>query len=429
MPACELESSARAARRIRDLLLARVNEHKLRLGSCAACGRKVKSGDNPATRHEYCCLFDFDHQDPELKIDGISKLVILRKPLSQIAKEIELCLLICANCHRLKSCHKSRLTDREQNVFNILKKGHSREINPYDGGGGTNYFLDTKAFLDYSLRVATDVRERDNHDWRRPDNSFLVALPLPLLSSNNTTSFSQISWSNIRYPCFVVSWYLTYSRKTTQSFPPSRYNGDLDVALGAALVFRARLRARGIPYKEFQEDDARAQELMAKFRQFLADQSSTPSFSQISFNKQAFIVTWTPVSGTPRHVNRCFGIRRYDGESDIALGAALTFREQLRACGIRYRPHQEEEKDLVKAQMYIASYQQFLLMQASSSMVERIWVTIATSRIQDRRAEKLLARLEARKKRKRPAAVIGEGRLPKRLAVATPLDHPIFLSL
>lgn len=45
------------------------------------------------------CL-EFDHQDPALKLNEVSKLVSLALPWKRVLAEIDKCDVRCANCHR-----------------------------------------------------------------------------------------------------------------------------------------------------------------------------------------------------------------------------------------------------------------------------------------------------------------------------------------
>ena len=262
----ELSPEARSKRRIRDILRKKVNHHKLKIGSCAACGRTVRAGTTTETLFQHCSGFDFDHQIPSLKIKGISQMVTKGFPQSKIWEEIRKCLLLCGRCHTLKSNHRSHLTKIEEEVFTILTKGHSLNINPYDG---RNYFEDDEAFLQYKRCIARG--KKGNPDWCRPEDSFFV--PIHLLHLNNTSSFSQISWVK-RPPGFLFEWRLTPCTRASQSFSLFRYDGDCEIALGAALFYRREKRAEGISYRPRQEDSAREQELIAKF---LAWQGSSPA--------------------------------------------------------------------------------------------------------------------------------------------------------
>ena len=119
------------------------------------CYLRIRARSTSETLHQYCreFEFDFDHQKPNLKIAEISNMGSLS---SKVAKEIKKCLLLCANCHRLKSNHWSRLTTREQEVFTALAEDHSLNINPpYDE---KSFFKDDRAFLQYKLCIAFNMR-------------------------------------------------------------------------------------------------------------------------------------------------------------------------------------------------------------------------------------------------------------------------------
>ena len=266
----ELSRAGRSIRRITDIVRKRVNHHKLKIGSCAACGRTVRARSTLETLFQHCCDFDFDHQIPVLKVKAISRMVSQKFPLSKIWEEMKKCLLLCARCHTLKSKHRHRLTPRERQVFAVLAEGHAQNINPYDE---KNFFTDDRAFLQFKLCIAFDMRgEKGNPDWCRPDDSFFVPI-LRHLNNTSSSSFSQIS-PRKRPPGFQFDWSPTPGTPTSQWFPLSRYDGDRILALGAALVFRREKRAEGISFQECQEDTAREQELIAKF---LAWQGSSPA--------------------------------------------------------------------------------------------------------------------------------------------------------
>ena len=260
-PLHKLSRSTRSLRRLRNILHARMMAHKINIGSCAACGRAV----GLANCH---CQFEWDHQVPKQKIANISDMIRDGSSSSEIWEEMQKCLLLCTNCHSLKSFHWDNLTDRERKVFKKLTKGHSMNINPYDG---RNYFTDDRAFLQFKLCITYDMRE--DSDWYRPEDSFFASLPLRSLQCNNSTSFSQIG-TYMQVLGFRVSWNSTSGSPKSQPFPLSRYEGDRELTLGAALVFREEKRAEGIPYERCQEDTARVQELIAKF---LAWQGSSPA--------------------------------------------------------------------------------------------------------------------------------------------------------
>ncbi len=263
----ELTPGARRDRRTTDILTTRVNEHKLQIGSCAACGRRVLSGAS-ASLHELCCQFDFDHQKRKLKIAAISLLINRQSSLSKIWEEIKKCLLICANCHVLKS--RCRLTQREKKVFKTLKIGHSKNIDPYDG---LNYFFQPTALYHYQLCIDFDMRE--NHNWNRPSESFFTPI-LPPLPSSHSSGFSYI-YVVKGYPVFRLQWCSTSGVQRSEPFAIPHYDGDQKTALGAALAYREKLRASGTPFKLYEEDTEKKEQLIEKYRQFLARQGSSPA--------------------------------------------------------------------------------------------------------------------------------------------------------
>lgn len=55
-------------------------------------------------------LFDFDHINPNNKIECISTMAHDCKPILEIRKELEKCQILCANCHRLKTYKERGIT-------------------------------------------------------------------------------------------------------------------------------------------------------------------------------------------------------------------------------------------------------------------------------------------------------------------------------
>lgn len=68
-------------------------------GPCTDCGKTFRP-----------CVMDFDHRPGEEKLHDISRIYnFLSK--SMLLKEIAKCDLVCANCHRVRTCdrdHKGR---------------------------------------------------------------------------------------------------------------------------------------------------------------------------------------------------------------------------------------------------------------------------------------------------------------------------------
>lgn len=66
-------------------------------GRCEHCGNKY----HPA-------VFEFHHKDPDIKIKDPSKM--LTHSWKALEKELDKCLLLCANCHRLEH-HEKEIND------------------------------------------------------------------------------------------------------------------------------------------------------------------------------------------------------------------------------------------------------------------------------------------------------------------------------
>lgn len=74
-----------------------INQVKINIGKCLHCKRIVTL--------QTCAGFDFDHRDEEMKVIGISKIVLKREELFQhyFQTEIPKCDLLCRNCHHIKT--------------------------------------------------------------------------------------------------------------------------------------------------------------------------------------------------------------------------------------------------------------------------------------------------------------------------------------
>lgn len=79
--------------RVRLLVLAYLKEH-----TCRDCGES-----NPV-------LLDFHHIDPSNKYDCVSKLIGSARSWNVVKSEIDKCIVLCANCHRL-------ITSKEQSWY------------------------------------------------------------------------------------------------------------------------------------------------------------------------------------------------------------------------------------------------------------------------------------------------------------------------
>ena len=60
---------------------------------------KAQSGCSSCEENHPACL-DFHHTDPSKKEQEISRMVRAGKGMAKIQKEIDKCVLLCANCHR-----------------------------------------------------------------------------------------------------------------------------------------------------------------------------------------------------------------------------------------------------------------------------------------------------------------------------------------
>jgi hypothetical protein len=54
------------------------------------------------TRFEILAVYDFHHVDPAVKAALINKMIRSRKPWELIRGELDKCVLLCANCHRIR---------------------------------------------------------------------------------------------------------------------------------------------------------------------------------------------------------------------------------------------------------------------------------------------------------------------------------------
>ncbi len=64
---------------------------------------------NPCTdcgKFFHYCVMEFDHIDSENKLSDISKLMSSPYKLKKILDEIAKCELVCANCHRIRTCKR-----------------------------------------------------------------------------------------------------------------------------------------------------------------------------------------------------------------------------------------------------------------------------------------------------------------------------------
>lgn len=83
---CAEKDSKNQVERIRDLKRRAIEALG---GACFDCGLKS----------EYQCVFDFHHIDPSKKDRNINGL----RSWSAVREEISKCMLLCANCHRIRT--------------------------------------------------------------------------------------------------------------------------------------------------------------------------------------------------------------------------------------------------------------------------------------------------------------------------------------
>lgn len=85
-------SALRRGRPVRPLILRATREwlQQLKARPCADCGREF---------HPVC--MDFHHLDPAQKSFNIG--MALGKPQVAVLQEVAKCVIICANCHRLRT--------------------------------------------------------------------------------------------------------------------------------------------------------------------------------------------------------------------------------------------------------------------------------------------------------------------------------------
>ena len=80
-----------------------MNDEKCKIGECSHCSLKVII-DDPI----HYQTFDFHHLDPSTKLNNVSKLCMDKRKDSIILAEIEKCILLCANCHRLETLEQTK---------------------------------------------------------------------------------------------------------------------------------------------------------------------------------------------------------------------------------------------------------------------------------------------------------------------------------
>jgi hypothetical protein len=68
---------------------------KLKAAPCMDCGKKYPP-----------CAMDFDHQPTFKKLCAIGQL--FNSPRKLLLEELKKCELVCANCHRIRTCKRSK---------------------------------------------------------------------------------------------------------------------------------------------------------------------------------------------------------------------------------------------------------------------------------------------------------------------------------
>ena len=61
-------------------------------GKCVDCGLQT----------DFMSVYDFHHQDASTKKDGVASLIDAYKPWRVVQAELDKCVLLCANCHRIR---------------------------------------------------------------------------------------------------------------------------------------------------------------------------------------------------------------------------------------------------------------------------------------------------------------------------------------
>lgn len=80
-----------ASRRKKSLLLV-VKLAPFKAVPCADCGGRFPS-----------VVMDFDHRDPTIKVDPVSRMVNRALSWERIAAEMAKCDVVCSNCHRIRT--------------------------------------------------------------------------------------------------------------------------------------------------------------------------------------------------------------------------------------------------------------------------------------------------------------------------------------
>ena len=71
------------------------------------CGKCIDCG----LQSEYAEVYDFHHRNPEEKSMGVTKMIRASKRWEAIREELDKCVLLCANCHRIRHAKENRMGD------------------------------------------------------------------------------------------------------------------------------------------------------------------------------------------------------------------------------------------------------------------------------------------------------------------------------
>ena len=82
----KLKKRRKTIRERKDILVAS------RGGKCEHCHQS----------YIYSGVYDFHHKDPTIKEFGIARGLINNKPMEDLLTEVDKCLMLCSNCHRIE---------------------------------------------------------------------------------------------------------------------------------------------------------------------------------------------------------------------------------------------------------------------------------------------------------------------------------------
>jgi hypothetical protein len=112
-----LRTAARLKERIPNRAKKFVDGIKLQTKCCFDCKREVTSNNLPG--------FEYDHLNPEEKIDRICRMVEENRPDEELLAEIKKCQLVCSNCHRKRTAITQKwrkLADFPENIIKLAKE-------------------------------------------------------------------------------------------------------------------------------------------------------------------------------------------------------------------------------------------------------------------------------------------------------------------